>query len=79
MAKNETKFKKGDTVKCAWYGIGYVISHKSGIKNFPIEVEFQSDNSTVFYTKDGSSIAEGKTITLKHHKHNFRGCGLIFR
>jgi hypothetical protein len=63
-------FKKGDPVECDDYGIGYVVriaKHK-----YPICVEFQSDNSVVYYTLDGRSV-KNTPITLHHSNHGWRG------
>jgi len=63
-------FKKGDSVICSDYGIGYVIAvDKTGA--YPIHVEFQSDNSEVTYTSDGRSV-EGGDITLTKENHNWK-------
>ena len=62
-------FKKDDSVICSDYGIGYIISIQSG--KYPIEVEFQSDNSVVTYTIEGSPV-EGGEQTLKKKDHNWR-------
>lgn len=53
------------------YGIGYVISTNSGVKNYPIEVEFQSDNSRCCFTADGREYPEAD-ITLKKSNHNWK-------
>lgn len=65
-------FKKGDPVICEDYGIGIVTKVSNNPKNeYPVEVEFQSDNSKVLYTSDGRSII-GANITLQHSNHNWR-------
>lgn len=65
-------FKKGNAVICDDYGVGFVIKVSDNPKNkYPVEVEFQSDNSRVTYTSDGKS-AIGADITLKHSDHNWR-------
>ena len=66
------QFKKGDFVKCDDYGIGYVIGVSKDTKDeYPISVEFQSDNSVVDYTIDGRSVI-GSDITLHHDNHDWR-------
>lgn len=64
-------FKKGDTVRCNDYGIGYVNNVSKDTKNkYPISVEFQSDNSVVNYTIDGRSVIDSD-ITLQHDNHDW--------
>jgi hypothetical protein len=67
--EQEQKFFKGDSVIDDDYGIGRVINVEIG-ENFPVEVEFSSDNSTVFYTTDGRTFF-GEEITLKKSNHNW--------
>jgi len=64
-------FKKGDPVICSDYGIGYVIGVKTSICDYPVKVEFMSDNSIVFYTADGRSVKDSD-ITLKIDTHDWR-------
>ena len=68
------EFKKGDTVICSDYGIGYIVKVSKNSK-YPTGVEFQSDNSIVYYTLDGRSVIDGD-ITLQHDNHVFQGSGL---
>lgn len=62
-------FKKGDSVICSDYGIGYVINIHKG--DYPVEVEFCSDNSVVTYTNDGRSVKDCE-ITLQKSSHNWK-------
>lgn len=64
------KFKKGDSVIDDDYGIGYVVSIFRG--DYPVQVEFQSDNSKVSYTGDGRAF-KNTPITLYHSDHNWKG------
>ncbi len=64
------KFKKGDSVICDDYGIGCVVEVSKG--HYPIHVEFQSDNSIVAYTSDGSSV-KNTPVTLHHSDHDWKG------
>jgi len=66
--------KRGDEVICSDYGIGYVVTMNSGIRKYPITVEFQSDNSRVNYTFDGRSV-EDTDITLTKANHGWKGSG----
>lgn len=73
MIINMGKFKKGDTVTDDDYGDGYVLSDKSGIITYPIEVVFESEpSSSVLYTVDGRSPA-GSEPTLKKSDHGWKG------
>jgi len=61
----EKTFKKGDTVRCDVYGDGHIVKITKDKTDYPIKVEFQSDNSIVSYTIDGRSIKDSN-ITLHH-------------
>jgi hypothetical protein len=66
------QFKKGNAVICDDYGVGFVTKVSNNPKNkYPVEVEFQSDNSMVTYTSNGKSVI-GADITLKHNDHDWR-------
>lgn len=71
MTKNLKQFKKGDSVICDDYGIGYVIDvSKNPDDLYPVAVELQSDNSIISYTLDGRSVVD-TDITLHHDNHNW--------
>ena len=66
-------FKKGHAVICDDYGVGFVTKVSDDPNNkYPVEVEFQSDNSRVTYTSDGKSAIYFSNITLKHYYNNWR-------
>lgn len=64
LIRKKMGFKKGDLVEDTYYGKGVIRSIKSGIKAYPIKVEFESDGSMVFYTIDGKDDISDE-ITLK--------------
>lgn len=74
----KTKFKLHDYVHDLDYGTGQIVEINLKNKNYPIDVEFDSDQSIVSYFIDGASGGGLPSLKVVSYKEYCKLVGLTY-